>query len=255
MQYEAYIKMWERVIRCAKGQIYLGTSEPGILTWLRCNYILLPTFIIFSPLLRFLKQACTNLSGTCFHRQEIQTQLGVFTMLSPWLGPISGALSSTALIVVGLVGIITGSSPTELPHLFVGLLVFGILGFLLSLPLIEKVWRKKSKKEVKQVKTESQIWPPPWARTVGSLCQELGVRPSHGLGRDEANARLRRYGENRIEVLDMPGYLSFFVKEIYEPTQVCTPYLLPSDRRMDQRMPTLSAHFWSSAVKLMACRV
>jgi hypothetical protein len=31
---------------------------------------------------------------------------------------------------------------------------------------------------------------------------------------------MKEHGSNRIEVLDMPDYFSFVVKEMYEPTQV-----------------------------------
>lgn len=147
--------------------------------------------------------------------------------MKQWVAPVTYLVSSVFVTVVAVVGIVKLRSPESVPNLYVGLLVFGVLGMLLSIPPIEKVWRKqrRRKEEDKRGKDhkenpKSQLQPPPWSRSAGSLCQELGVRPNLGLTRSEARDRLREHGANRIEVLAMPNYLSFFVKEIYEPTQV-----------------------------------
>lgn len=147
--------------------------------------------------------------------------------MKQWVAPVAYLAASVFITVVAVVGIVRHASPESVPNLYAGLLVFGVLGMLLSIPPIEKVWRKqqKRKKEDKRGKDhveslKTQLQPPPWSRSAGSLCQELRVRPAMGLTASEARDRLREYGANRIEVLAMPNYLSFFVKEIYEPTQV-----------------------------------
>lgn len=147
--------------------------------------------------------------------------------MKQWVAPVAYLAASVFITVVAVVGIVRHASPESVPNLYAGLLVFGVLGMLLSIPPIEKVWRKqqKRKKEDKRGKDhveslKTQLQPPPWSRSAGSLCQELRVRPAMGLTASEARDRLREYGANRIEVLAMPNYLSFFVKEIYEPTQL-----------------------------------
>ncbi|KAG0592818.1 hypothetical protein KC19_1G283300 [Ceratodon purpureus] len=147
--------------------------------------------------------------------------------MKQWVAPVAYLVSSILITVVAVVGIAKLGAPESVPNLYVGLLVFGVLGTLLSIPPIEKVWRKqrRRKEEDRRGKDHkenlrTQLQPPPWSRSAGSLCQELGVRPNLGLKASEARDRLREYGANRIEVLAMPNYLSFFVKEIYEPTQL-----------------------------------
>ena len=151
-------------------------------------------------------------------------------MTNRYVVPVAYFTCSCVLIVASVVAIIVVGGhgiPSAVPNLFAGLLVFGVMGMLLSIPLIHKVWSKQKRKQqqqeaAKDVKkqVESQVWPPPWSREAASLCEEFGVRPAQGLAWTEASARLQKYGANRVEVQVMPGYFAFFVKEIYEPTQV-----------------------------------
>jgi hypothetical protein len=140
-----------------------------------------------------------------------------------WVAPAAYLVASVFVTVVAAVGVAKRGSPESVPNLYAGLLVFGVLGTLLSIPLIEKVWRKQRRRKEEDARgtdQNAQLRPPPWSRSAGSVCQELGVRPALGLTASEARDRLREHGANRIEVLAMPSYLRFFVKEIYEPTQV-----------------------------------
>ncbi len=148
------------------------------------------------------------------------------SMWKSWLLPTLAAAASLSFTGLGLLGALTRRSPSQLPHLFLGVAVLGVLGFLLTIPMLLDVVRSKKRhqegEEERRIEINAGcgIWPPPWSRTVASLCQELGVQPSRGLTTSEVIARMKEHGSNRIEVLDMPGYFSFVVKEIYEPTQV-----------------------------------
>ncbi|KAH9571482.1 hypothetical protein CY35_02G096300 [Sphagnum magellanicum] len=148
------------------------------------------------------------------------------SMWKSWLLPTLAAAASLSFTGLGLLGALTRRSPSQLPHLFLGVAVLGVLGFLLTIPMLLDVVRSKKRhqegEEERRIEINAgcRIWPPPWSRTVASLCQELGVQPSRGLTTSEAVARMKEHGSNRIEVLDMPGYFSFVVKEMYEPTQL-----------------------------------
>ncbi|CAM6098046.1 unnamed protein product [Calypogeia fissa] len=134
------------------------------------------------------------------------------------LAPVAGMVFAVVIVGIGIGGLVAKVSPESLPNLFVGITGAGILFFLLMIPILNKRIAKGKKKNAKKVHLveERKVW----AMAAEQLCAELSVSDRVGLSEAEAEHRYSKYGANETVIRKDPGYWSFFVKEIYEPTQL-----------------------------------
>ncbi|GAQ86811.1 p-type atpase [Klebsormidium nitens] len=134
---------------------------------------------------------------------------------------LNGVLATTLTFTFGVLGLINNWRVPQLPHLFFGLLTSSAVSALLTTPLVlEWLGRRGRRRAAPVAVKRPQFGSPPAQQLVTAVCASLDVAPASGLPLSVAEARLREYGPNAVDLGKGPGYWAFFFKEIYEPPQL-----------------------------------
>eukprot|EP00243_Klebsormidium_subtile_P005584 TRINITY_DN224_c0_g1_i2.p1 TRINITY_DN224_c0_g1~~TRINITY_DN224_c0_g1_i2.p1 ORF type:complete len:918 (+),score=144.50 TRINITY_DN224_c0_g1_i2:515-3268(+) len=150
---------------------------------------------------------------------------GQFPSILPLIVGILTTLTSATLAVAGFY---KNWYIPELPHLFFGLLILSAVAALLTVPLgMEWAARNGHHREAPEEVNRPHFETPPSQLSPVSVCAALGTTLAAGLPLFLVTTRQAEYGPNMIGTKKPPGYWSYFIKEIYEPTQE-----VPADLRL-----------------------
>eukprot|EP00243_Klebsormidium_subtile_P005585 TRINITY_DN224_c0_g1_i3.p1 TRINITY_DN224_c0_g1~~TRINITY_DN224_c0_g1_i3.p1 ORF type:complete len:906 (+),score=130.62 TRINITY_DN224_c0_g1_i3:515-3232(+) len=143
---------------------------------------------------------------------------GQFPSILPLIVGILTTLTSATLAVAGFY---KNWYIPELPHLFFGLLILSAVAALLTVPLgMEWAARNGHHREAPEEVNRPHFETPPSQLSPVSVCAALGTTLAAGLPLFLVTTRQAEYGPNMIGTKKPPGYWSYFIKEIYEPTQL-----------------------------------